>query len=55
MPGPVTVRFDRNMAVTIPEIKLVRNDECLVLLGADAMVSTSGPWVFKWVGFDEGG
>ena len=40
--GPVTFWFDRHISVVIPEIKLVHNDDVLVLLGTDAMASSGG-------------
>ena len=45
-------KFDRHVSIRVPEIKLVHNDDPLVLVGADALASLGGSWKFQMLGYD---
>lgn len=54
--GPVTVRFDSEVAIQIAEFKVVEGEEPLVLLGADMMAPAhvrKNTWEFEYIGLDQ--
>ena len=49
--GPVTIKFDKDVALVAPEIKIVEHSEPLVLIGTDVLTDyTEGEWQFAYVG-----
>ena len=49
--GPVEFHFSRDIALCIPELKIVKNRDPLLLIGADLMKLRNQPWRFGHVGF----
>ena len=56
IPGPVEVRMSDEVALYLPEVKVIDSREDLVLLGTDLLAHHTGPgWVFRYVGYCEDG
>ena len=49
--GPVEFQFSRDIALHILELKIVKNWDPLMLIGADLMKLFDQPWWFSHVGF----
>ena len=49
--GPVEFQFSRDITLCIPELKIVKNRDPLLLIGADLMKLHDQPWRFGHVGF----
>ena len=52
MLGPVAFSFSENVVLYLPEVKLVRGDDPLLLLGTDLLSPKWQGWGFMHVGYD---
>ena len=56
--GPITIRFNDEVVLHVPKIKIVEGTEPLILIGVDLMATaspsppTSGVWEFELIGID---
>ena len=50
--GAVAFQFSPRVILTLPEVKLVRGDEPLLLLGTDLLVPRQEGWGFMHIGYD---
>ena len=55
VPGPVLVRFDAQVVIPLVEVKLVKTNEPLILVGSDliALPAVMKDWKFKDIGYDK--
>ena len=52
--GPIYLRFSKDISITLPEMKIVKNKEPIVLIGTDMMVAPTDnkAWCFPHMGLD---
>lgn len=48
--GPVELRFSSDVAFRLPELKIIKHSEPLVLVGTDILMRSRGGWTFTYVG-----
>ena len=55
MEGPIHLRLLKDISITLPDMKIVRSKEPIVLIGMDTMVSPTDDkaWCFVHVGLDQ--